>query len=60
MFQTQLRAILRASKYGKIKLLIPMLSQAHEIDQTLAAIERAKSSLRGELFLSTRRSKSAR
>jgi phosphotransferase system enzyme I (PtsI) len=48
MFQTQLRAILRASKYGKIKLLIPMLSQAHEIDQTLAAIERAKSSLRGE------------
>jgi phosphotransferase system enzyme I (PtsI) len=32
MFQTQLRAILRASKYGKIKLLIPMLSQAHEID----------------------------
>jgi phosphotransferase system enzyme I (PtsI) len=48
MFQTQLRAILRASKYGKIKLLIPMLSQAHEIDQTLAAIERAKLSLRGE------------
>ncbi|MEF8699527.1 MAG: phosphoenolpyruvate--protein phosphotransferase [Candidatus Accumulibacter sp. UW26] len=46
MFQTQLRAILRASKYGKIKLLIPMLSQAHEIDQTLAAIERAKASLR--------------
>jgi phosphotransferase system enzyme I (PtsI) len=48
MFQKQLRAILRASKYGKIKLLIPMLSHAHEIDQTLAAIEQAKSSLRGE------------
>ncbi|MBL8396695.1 MAG: phosphoenolpyruvate--protein phosphotransferase [Candidatus Accumulibacter sp.] len=48
MFQTQLRAILRASKYGKIKLLIPMLSQAHEIDQTLAAIERAKAGLRIE------------
>ena len=48
MFQIQLRALLRASKYGKIKLLIPMLSQAHEIDQTLAAIEQAKSSLRGE------------
>jgi len=48
MFQTQLRAILRASRYGKIRLLVPMLSQAHEIDQTLAAIERAKSSLRGE------------
>jgi phosphotransferase system enzyme I (PtsI) len=48
MFQTQLRAILRASKYGQIKLLIPMLAHAHEIDQTLAAIEQAKSSLRGE------------
>jgi phosphotransferase system enzyme I (PtsI) len=48
MFQTQLRAILRASKFGKIKLLIPMLSHAHEIDQTLAAVERAKTSLRSE------------
>jgi phosphotransferase system enzyme I (PtsI) len=48
MFHTQLRAILRASKYGKIKLLIPMLSQAHEIDLTLVAIERAKASLRAE------------
>jgi phosphoenolpyruvate-protein phosphotransferase (PTS system enzyme I) len=48
MFQTQLRAILRASRYGPIKLLIPMLSHAHEIDQTLAALEQAKSSLRGE------------
>ena len=48
MFHTQLRAILRASKYGPIKLLIPMLAHAHEIDQTLAALEMAKSSLRGE------------
>ena len=48
MFQTQLRAILRASRHGPIKLLIPMLAHAHEIDQTLAALEQAKSSLRGE------------
>lgn len=48
MFRAQLRAILRASKYGKIKLLIPMLSHAHEIDQTLTAIELAKASLRLE------------
>ena len=47
-FQTQLRAILRASKVGKVKLLIPMISHAHQIDQTLAALEQAKSSLRGE------------
>ena len=48
MFRTQLRALLRASKYGKIKLLIPMLAHASEIDQTLAAIEQAKASLRAE------------
>ncbi len=48
MFQTQLRAILRATKHGPIKLLIPMLAHAHEIDQTLAALEQAKFSLRGE------------
>jgi phosphotransferase system enzyme I (PtsI) len=48
MFQTQLRAILRASKYGKVKLLIPMLAHAHEIDATLAAVEQAKASLRAD------------
>lgn len=48
MFQAQLRAILRASHYGKVKLLIPMLAHAAEIDATLAAIEQAKSSLRGQ------------
>lgn len=48
MFQAQLRAILRASKYGKVKILVPMLAHASEIDATLAAIESAKSSLRGE------------
>jgi len=48
MFHTQLRAILRASKYGKVKLLIPMLAHAHEVDATLAAVEQAKSSLRGD------------
>ena len=48
MFQTQLRAILRATKYGPIKLLIPMLAHAHEIDQTLGALEQAKASLRAE------------
>ncbi len=45
MFLGQLRAILRASHYGTIRLLIPMLSHAHEIDQTLALIKQAKASL---------------
>ena len=46
MFLQQLRAILRASAYGPIKLLIPMLAHAFEIDQTLAMIEQAKAQLR--------------
>jgi phosphotransferase system enzyme I (PtsI) len=46
MFLTQLRAILRAGHYGKIRMLIPMLAHAAEIDQTLAMIRQAKAQLR--------------
>ncbi|WP_310449915.1 phosphoenolpyruvate--protein phosphotransferase [Sulfuritalea sp.] len=46
LFLVQLRAILRASHYGKIRLLIPMLAQAQEIVQTLALIDLAKIQLR--------------
>lgn len=46
MFLTQLRAILRASAFGPINLLIPMLAHAFEIDQTLVMIEQAKAQLR--------------
>ena len=45
MFLAQLRAILRASAFGPIKLLIPMLSHAFEIDQTLAMLAQAKAQL---------------
>jgi phosphotransferase system enzyme I (PtsI) len=45
MFLTQLRAILRASRYGKIRLLIPMLAHAHEIEQMLAAVRQAREML---------------
>ena len=48
VFLAQLRAVLRASKYGRIKILIPMFSHAFQVDQTLALLEQAKSSLRGE------------
>jgi len=44
-FQVQLRAILRASHYGKVRLLIPMLSGAAEIDQSLHQVEIARRSL---------------
>jgi phosphotransferase system enzyme I (PtsI) len=45
MFLTQLRAILRASHYGKVRILLPMLAHAHEIDQTLTLIRQAKAQL---------------
>jgi len=47
-FITQLRALLRASQYGKINILIPMLSTANEIEQSLALIGRAKQGLDDE------------
>jgi phosphotransferase system enzyme I (PtsI) len=48
MFNTQLRAILRASRYGQIRILIPMLSSVSEITQTLHLVENAKQGLRNE------------
>ena len=45
MFLTQLRAILRASHYGKVRILLPMLAHVHEIEQTLALINQAKQQL---------------
>jgi phosphotransferase system enzyme I (PtsI) len=48
IFLPQLRAALRASQYGRIRLLIPMLAHAYEIDQTLTLIEQAKAQLRAE------------
>lgn len=48
IFHAQLRAILRASHYGKVKILIPMLCNQSELRQTLHLIDRAKQSLREE------------
>ncbi len=45
IFITQLRAILRASQFGRVRLLIPMLAHAHEIEQLLALLRQAKASL---------------
>jgi len=48
IFHIQMRALLRASHYGNIKILIPMLSSLTELRQTKLLLERAKSSLRKE------------
>jgi len=46
LFLTQLRAILRASHYGKVRILVPMLASVGEIDQTLTLLAQAKETLR--------------
>jgi phosphotransferase system enzyme I (PtsI) len=45
MFLTQLRAILRASAYGNVRLLVPMLAHAHEIDLVLQYVQQARDTL---------------
>ena len=45
LFITQLRAILKASAFGKIRILIPMLSSLEELKQVKLLIKRAKESL---------------
>jgi phosphotransferase system enzyme I (PtsI) len=48
MFMTQLRAILRASHYGQVRLLVPMIAHAHEIDQAMHYVQLAKAELARE------------
>jgi phosphotransferase system enzyme I (PtsI) len=45
LFLVQLRAILRASAHGRVRILLPMLAHAHEIDQSLALLTQAKQQL---------------
>ena len=46
MFRAQLRAILRASAFGQVRILVPMVAHLSEVRSTLEAIERAKQQLR--------------
>lgn len=46
LFLTQLRALLRASRFGKVQILIPMLSSGLEIAQALDMVKRAQEQLR--------------
>lgn len=47
-FKPQLRAILRASAIGPVRLMVPMLSNIYETDQVLQIIEELKKELRVE------------
>jgi phosphotransferase system enzyme I (PtsI) len=42
MFRQQLRAILRAACFGKVRILLPMVAHLSEVRQTLDALARAR------------------
>lgn len=48
IFLSQLRAILRASVYGKVSIMIPLVTCAEEIREVKRLIETAKQQLRNE------------
>ena len=48
IFKTQLRAILRASEYGKIRLMYPMISGVGELHQANSVLNEVKQNLKDE------------
>ena len=48
IFKTQLRALLRASDFGNIKIMFPMISNIQEIRDAKEILEKAKEELRKE------------
>jgi phosphotransferase system enzyme I (PtsI) len=45
MFRQQLRAMLRAAAFGKVRILVPMVAQLSEVRLTLEALARARRQL---------------
>ena len=52
MFKDQLRAILRASAFGKVRVMFPLISGVGELNEALAVLEECRQELeaRGQLF----------
>lgn len=48
IFRTQIRAILRASAFGKVRLMFPMVTTVEEIRQAQEFVQEAKDQLRRE------------
>lgn len=48
IFKTQLRAILRSSAYGNVKIMFPMISNIDELRKAKDILEEVKSELRSE------------
>jgi phosphoenolpyruvate-protein phosphotransferase len=47
-FQTQIRAILRAGRFGKVSLLFPMISTVEEVTQLKRVVNRTRTTLQRE------------
>lgn len=45
MFRPQLRAILRASAFGQVRMMVPMLSSMHELNQVSNILDEEKQAL---------------
>ena len=48
IFMTQLRAILRAARYGHVRIMFPMISGSHEIQEAKKILRKAAESLDSE------------
>ncbi|TZF91610.1 phosphoenolpyruvate--protein phosphotransferase [Cognatilysobacter lacus] len=48
LFETQLRAVLRASAYGRVRLLVPMVTGAEEVREVRRELARVAAALRAE------------
>ncbi|WP_133500300.1 phosphoenolpyruvate--protein phosphotransferase [Cognatilysobacter terrigena] len=48
LFETQLRALLRASAYGRIRLLVPMVTSVEEVRLVRRELDRVAADLRSE------------
>ncbi len=50
LFKTQIRAILRASHWGNVQIMLPFISDISELEKTLALIEECKKELEEQHF----------
>ncbi|HCL80354.1 MAG TPA: phosphoenolpyruvate--protein phosphotransferase, partial [Synergistaceae bacterium] len=48
VFKVQLRAMLRASAFGQVRILLPMISSLEELRSAKAILEEARAELREE------------
>ena len=48
VFRTQLRALLRAMPYGDVRIMLPLVNEVREVEETRALIERYREELAAE------------